>query len=315
MKIHDELWYVLTDRKNGSENLAYMTQVETPSLFNSKIRTGCMWANKDISETSGTRIKNDPTTGFYIGSSVSRWSTSNKLFRVVDPRGFTVEVPTDNIATLLHLTTVVNGVIQGECVWGRDGSNHILLPTNSEPFKEAKRNSVKQTDYVSVKNLKIGDMCTISYGGETLDVQYVGRENEFYLVIDEYNLDWDLWLKDLIGHKHRSTIWDSPKRLDVASTKFLDMFGKNYFFNHKGQLIYIAKPKIISINGNGQMKEFERFSRYNLRKLYPNIYNHTQRKELPLKHREIMERTYPHMASHMPIDNSYEIKIQRKPDL
>lgn len=154
IQIHKQIWYVL--KPDHSDGLAYMCQFQTgkdgePLSNVSKMQaTGRSWARtnsqnvyklKPDAKTSydyerdennnvivdhvvhakhGEEFISDntPTTGFYVGSSVSRWSTSNKLFRVKDPRGFTVEIPTDNLATLLHHTTVVKGVVQEACCWG-----------------------------------------------------------------------------------------------------------------------------------------------------------------------------------------------------
>lgn len=156
IKIHKQLWYTCKKNPSGcDEGLAYMTHYEDNAAFEKRKSTGTGWSRT----TDGVTIDNSPEKGFYIGSSVSRWSTSNKLFRVKDPRGFVVEVPTDNIATLLHLCAVDKGVVQEECVWGREGNNHILLPVNSEPYTK----SLEQMDTLSnklipIKDLKIGDV-------------------------------------------------------------------------------------------------------------------------------------------------------------
>lgn len=171
IKIHKQLWY--TCKKNpssGDEGLAYMTHYEENAAFEKRKSTGTGWSRT----TDGVTIDNSPAKGFYIGSSVSRWSTSNKLFRVKDPRGFVVEVPTDNIATLLHLCAVDKGVVQEECVWGREGNNHILLPVNSEPYTT----SLEQMDTLSnklipIKELKIGDV--VKLFGQKGEYTYHGK--------------------------------------------------------------------------------------------------------------------------------------------
>lgn len=154
-----------------------MTHYEENAAFEKRKSTGTGWSRT----TDGVTIDNSPEKGFYIGSSVSRWSTSNKLFRVRDPRGFVVEVPTDNIATLLHLCTVDKGVVQEECVWGREGNNHILLPVNSEPCTK----SLEQMDTLSnklipIKEIKIGDV-----------VKLFGKEEE-YTYHGKLKITWKL---------------------------------------------------------------------------------------------------------------------------
>jgi hypothetical protein len=81
-------------------------------------------------------FENTPALCFRIVGSVTRWSTSNKLIQVEDPRGFVVEIPASNLNTLLKHTTVEKGEVKEECVWGREGNNHTLLPVNSEIYEE-----------------------------------------------------------------------------------------------------------------------------------------------------------------------------------
>lgn len=171
IKIHKQLWY--TCKKNpssGDEGLAYMTHYEENAAFEKRKSTGTGWSRT----TDGVTIDNSPEKGFYIGSSVSRGSTSNKLFRVKDPRGFVVEVPTDNIATLLHLCAVDKGVVQEECVWGREGNNHILLPVNSEPYtKSLEQMDTLKNKLIPIKEIKIGDV--VKLFGEKGEYTYHGK--------------------------------------------------------------------------------------------------------------------------------------------
>lgn len=60
---------------------------------------------------------NVPTTGFKIVDTVSRYSTSNKFWLVLDPRGAKFEISTGVFETLIMNTTIIKGVIQDACVW------------------------------------------------------------------------------------------------------------------------------------------------------------------------------------------------------
>jgi hypothetical protein len=60
---------------------------------------------------------NVPTTGFKIVDTVSRYSTSNKFWLVLDPRGVKFEISTGMFETLIMNTTIIKGVIQEACVW------------------------------------------------------------------------------------------------------------------------------------------------------------------------------------------------------
>lgn len=62
-------------------------------------------------------IDNDPIDGFVIAHSVDRSSTSNKVWRIRDPRGFELEISTGCMEDLIMNGSIIHGVIQGKCVW------------------------------------------------------------------------------------------------------------------------------------------------------------------------------------------------------
>ncbi len=89
-------------------------ELEPGSKFSSKK----VFIDKPIEAVCQPRIlDNEPLEGFKILKSVSRYTTSNKLWRILDPRGFQLEVSTDNLEDLLMDTTVIKGDIVGKCVW------------------------------------------------------------------------------------------------------------------------------------------------------------------------------------------------------
>lgn len=202
MKIHDKLWYIINPSRE--ENLAYMTYWEDNSACLKRMATGLSWAAGRYHSNSktahpdpvGVQIDNSPISGFNIGSSVCRWSTENKVFRVTDPRGFTVEVPTDNIATLLHLTDVHKGVIQQECIWARDGNNHVLLPVNSEPYLATLKEMEEISEALSVKDLQLWDrvyrLCNT--WKDSLEYIYIGQyKASWHVTIIEDTYDYWSW--------------------------------------------------------------------------------------------------------------------------
>ena len=96
-------------------------------------RDGVIWTNKSIVEygyyTKDREIvqvsddlqpfifDNVPRTGFKVLRSVSRYSTSNKLWRILDPIGLEFEITTGCFEDIVMNATIINGEIQGECVW------------------------------------------------------------------------------------------------------------------------------------------------------------------------------------------------------
>jgi hypothetical protein len=68
-------------------------------------------------------IDNDVLQGFKIAKTVSRYTTSNKLWRILDPRGFELEISTANMEDILMNGSVDKGEIIGYYVWdfGKNG--------------------------------------------------------------------------------------------------------------------------------------------------------------------------------------------------
>lgn len=62
-------------------------------------------------------LDNVPQTGFKLMKSVTRYSTSNKLWRVLDPRGFMLEISTQNLEDILLEGKIEKGLIDGSFVW------------------------------------------------------------------------------------------------------------------------------------------------------------------------------------------------------
>lgn len=236
MKIHDKLWYIINPSRE--ENLAYMTYWEDNSACLKRMSTGTSWATPDRYHRKpevtyptpvGVQIDNSPISGFNIGSSVSRWSTENKVFRVTDPRGFTVEVPTDNIATLLHLTDVHKGVIQQECVWARDGNNHVLLPVNSEPYLATLKTMDTVSNALTVKDLQLWDRV------KEMDGKGKARGTE-YTYIGQYKANWNI---TIIEDTYDYWSWRHSSSTAADRYKLIKDFG--VVLDHKWEHYFLVK--------------------------------------------------------------------------
>ena len=79
-------------------------------------------------------IENTPITGFKFDHSVTRYETSNKWFRINDPRGFQLEITAHNLSQLLQTQDVLKGEFQGEYLWGRIGAINHLVHVSDERY-------------------------------------------------------------------------------------------------------------------------------------------------------------------------------------
>ena len=139
-------------------------------------------------------VDNEPIDGFQIAKSVRRYGgwggSGNVVWRLADPRGFELEIGSENFARIVDCTTIVNGVIQGKCVWGRDGGKNILLPESSEPYQEAVKMTIKTNTKISLKDVQVGDTVEIlstKVVAEDLTCQYLGKY--YFLSPEAYSND------------------------------------------------------------------------------------------------------------------------------
>lgn len=67
--------------------------------------------------------------GFKVVDTVSRYSTSNKLWRILDPSGFELEISTANMEQIIYSGVIDRGVIAGYCKWdfGKNGIGKASL--------------------------------------------------------------------------------------------------------------------------------------------------------------------------------------------
>lgn len=253
INLHNKLWVcIASDRKVEDANykLAYMTHAEydedgePKANFSKRMETGLSWTRKCIEKHFD--FDNIPTTGFSVVGSASRWSTDNKVIRIEDPRGFVVEIPVSALTTLLKYTTVVNGVVQEECVWGKEGSSHVLIPVNSDVYQKAQLQTKQHNSKVKLNKLTEGDIVKFKPDGD--DFCYVGR----------YKVVWNIQTKQAT-ERFNNYSWSSrwvPKYTDVIisseiveETKYLYLFkclDDNYGVNKgSGEVIITGKVDVL----------------------------------------------------------------------
>jgi len=115
-------------------------------------------------------LDNDARSGFKLSREVRRssgWGGGNVLWRIEDPRGFELEISSANMASILDCVTMINGEIQTPCRWGWNktgGSRVVLLPKDSEPYKEALNDTEIHNSTVKWKDVNIGDEVKLKNG-------------------------------------------------------------------------------------------------------------------------------------------------------
>lgn len=141
------------DNRREGAPLVYATWFDKEdSAFLKRQKTGREWAGvRQWPSTDNTYserfIDNTPQKGFKFVNYVSRYSTQNKWVEIEDPRGFVLQISVDNVINLLLETTVVNGVVQDDCVWTRyQGINYLVSTKNPNYVPASARKTIKMTD-------------------------------------------------------------------------------------------------------------------------------------------------------------------------
>lgn len=268
IKIYDSIWitkrhaksewdseqrkYVPCDKE---EELAYICQYGTDSAFKKRKETGMNWSH-NTRNPDGHVFKNDPVEGFKIGRSVSRYSTDNKVFRLEDPRGFTVEISTGNLEILLRDTDIIKGVIQGKCVWGREDKN-ILLSVNSKEYKDAFDMSDK---LISVKDLNPGDKVLMQNG---LTYIYAGKAE----------IVFDIPVCVLEYRESTKAGYTRDSRYKQMRTFDVSVPSQHYFLDERGHTVYDYTNFDRTYNDNIKINKYVTFSNPKIAKIISTCNN------------------------------------------
>ena len=150
--IYEKMWF--TVNKSRANSLAYITYYEDNKAFEKRKQTGLSVAGKD-----SFIFDNTPTKGFQVLGVTTRYSTDNKVFNIKDTvRDFSFQIPSGNLTALLMDTTIINGVIQDELIYGREDGQTVLIPINSQAYKKALQDKEKIANKLKYADLKCGDV-------------------------------------------------------------------------------------------------------------------------------------------------------------
>ncbi len=187
--IPDE-FYVGFHKEHPDTTLAFLTPNGNDSSAIKRKSTVDSWAAKqyydyDKKEYKGSGIpskviKNELLSGYKIAESVRRiyWGGGNVVWRIEDPRGFEFEISSANFANILSCTTIINGVISGKCILGREKANNILLPENSTPYIDAvNTTNAKKSVVIKKQDIPIGANIVLNNSTEGI---YLGMVNVIY---------------------------------------------------------------------------------------------------------------------------------------
>lgn len=155
--------------------LGFLTPFGTDAAGLKRRDTVDHWRDKKDGMLTPDVLDNVPQTGFRIVRNVSRYMTKNVVWRVMDPRGFELEITSANMSMLLQSCAIKNGVIETDCIWGRDNrGNNVLVSVESEVYKGAVELTDLKGKKVSLKDLNPGDSVRLQNREEGV---YFGKLN------------------------------------------------------------------------------------------------------------------------------------------
>lgn len=172
--IPDKIKVGFQERNNTyTGKLAYVIYYDKKGVLR-KERSWNSWRNKNIDSVDYDNI---PTSGFVLNKDVggykSHWNFRQSYIRIYDPRDFEFEISVENLLFILQECDCVKGKgLTGEFVYAWDGTTLVLLPTNTESYKESTKFTNLQTKQVYKKDLIPGHSYQTKYLEEFL---YIGN--------------------------------------------------------------------------------------------------------------------------------------------
>lgn len=200
-------------------------------------------------------FENIPLKGFTINKKVggykSRWNFRKSYIRIYDPRGFEFEITVENLVYILEnvISNPETG-LEGEFIYGWDGADLVLIPVNSEDYKEIKEYNKLLHDKKSrlkVKDLTVGGTYKHKNNGNYV---YMGRRKVW-----EDNYEWQDKGSDSYGER---TILKGKYHTFIRQYKGRD--ARSDFFS----IVNVKSPSGVFIQevSNNKSEELEAIEKY-----------------------------------------------------
>lgn len=144
------------------------------------LRKATSWNSWRDHKIEPVTFENKPQTGCTFNKGVQRdghWGSGRSVVRVWDPRDFEFEISVDNLIGILMHSDVSKRDITEPCVYAWNGTELILLPTNSVEYQESVKHTDKQSMKVTAKSLVPGRTYTLKR--EPSDVVYLGYFDQY----------------------------------------------------------------------------------------------------------------------------------------
>lgn len=247
IKFPDKHYVGFQQRNKEGISLGFMTPYGTDAAAKKRMATVDTWAKQGLYGNYNYTTRqyenipdaipavihdNKPMTGFKVSHSVnhsSSWASCKDKWRILDPRGFELEITSGNFERVLEYTDILKGEIQGECIWARLGSNNILVPVGTDIYRNAMDNTAREGSKVSLKELRPGYKVTLKNGQVGI---YMGLfhivQNSYYGADTAFNYKVSAKKRHVFMNEDKSgffffatpvlsLMWRKRKKLQMAS--------------------------------------------------------------------------------------------------
>lgn len=262
IKLFDS-WY-LGKRSQGQEAvpLGFLTPGGTDSAAKNRKKTVVEWTlggygSVQVAIPPEDDFKaSEPISGFSLSRSIRRsssWNGGNVVWRIEDPRGFELEISSENLGQIMSCSTVVNGEFHGKMVWARESGKNILVPVNSEVYKKAIEDTAVATSKTTgISKIPVGTWVTLKNG---VRAQYAGK---FFLVERTCTSD---------PYGYEATKF----RYGIKLTETHVLISKAYE-NQPASVIHYSDPRVVTIHENQPLIDSVPLLSANIRLGYQQLY-------------------------------------------
>ena len=165
-----------------------------------KLRKEKSWNGWRDQNISNEEFDNVPTEGFVLNKKVggveeSYYDVRKTYVRVYDPRGFEFEITIPNLLWILeNNNSVVGKGLEGNFVYGWNGTELLLVPTDSPDYKEIidYNKLIHENNFIKGKDLVVG-------------ATYLGKDDKEYVYMGRFDYyDRGYWKNNKFFKSHKT---------------------------------------------------------------------------------------------------------------
>jgi len=167
------------------------------------------WTNWIDKKMPVEEYDNEPIGGFVLNRDVGGthrsygWDARREKVRVYDPRNFEIEITVDNLLFILQECSSIKGKgLEGDFVYAWMGSQIVLIPIDSQEYKNSCDFTILQKMNVHKKNLVVGYTYVTKQNNQVI---YMGKHDWYeyhYRDKGNYHIFYRIDSKSFICEKH-----------------------------------------------------------------------------------------------------------------